>query len=503
MPRLFLIFVVLLSLNACTQSSSPVDPSVWVPGDIWIRDVTVVSAERQSPLPGAHVIIRDGRIRSVTPAPPSDPAGGVTVVAGTGKYLVPGLIDGHVHLAGVPGMTPAHEAAMPALVNAYYEQLPRSYLYFGFTTLVDLNVVDPRPLERMRASEVAPQVIDCGNALALANGYPMVYLPPEERFERYPNFLDDPRQRREIPAKFAPEDHSPETAVSRVADGGGRCVKSFYEPGFAALAGKLPVPSVELMQRVREAAHRRGLPLLLHANSVAAHDFATRVQADVVVHGLWNWGEEGAGSEVPDRIRQVLAEERRQGIAMMPTSRVINGLSDILTPAFLEDPQLRHVLPGQLLEWYRSVEGQWFGRETLREFRGAQPSRARTILLGVQAAGHRATAHFASEGGRIVFGSDTPSAPTYANPPGYNGYLELRDLEGSVRLSPRQVLAASTLENAKVFGLTADYGSVEPGKIASLLLLTADPLASTAAFDSIETVIIKGRVVPRATLRSP
>ena len=68
---------------------------------------------------------------------------------------------------------------------------------------------------------------------------------------------------------------------------------------------------------------------------------------------------------------------------------------------------------------------------------------------------------------------------------------------------PRQVLAASTLENARVFGLTADYGTIEPGKVASVLLLAADPLASTAAFDSIDTVIIKGRIVPRATLRSP
>jgi hypothetical protein len=382
MPSLVLILAALLSLNACTRSKSPVDAIVWEPGDIWIRDVTVVSAERQSPLRGAHVVIRDGRIRSVATATPPEAPDDVTVVGGTGKYLVPGLIDGHVHLAGVPGMTPAHEAAMPALVTAYYEQLPRSYLYFGFTTLVDLNVVDPGPIERMRATDIAPQIIDCGNALALANGYPMVYLPPEERFERYPNFLDDPRQRRDIPTKFAPENHSPEAAVRRVADGGGRCVKSFYEPGFGAFAGKLPVPSVELMQRVREAAHRRGLPLLLHANSVAAHDFATRVQADVVVHGLWNWENETAGSEVPDRIRQVLAEERRSGIAMMPTSRVISGLSDVLTPAFLEDPQLRHVLPGQLLEWYRSEDGRWFGRDTLREFHGLPLSRAQAILLG-------------------------------------------------------------------------------------------------------------------------
>jgi imidazolonepropionase-like amidohydrolase len=89
--------------------------------------------------------------------------------------------------------------------------------------------------------------------------------------------------------------------------------------------------------------------------------------------------------------------------------------------------------------------------------------------------------------------------PHLANPPGYNGYLELREME-AVGMSPRQVLAAATLESARLFGLEKDYGSVAPGKFGSLLLLREDPLASTTAFDTIETVIVKGRVVPRPTL---
>ena len=101
-------------------------------------------------------------------------------------------------------------------------------------------------------------------------------------------------------------------------------------------------------------------------------------------------------------------------------------------------------------------------------------------------------------GGRILFGSDTPSAPTFANPPGYNGFLELRALE-SAGISPKQLLAAATIENARFFGLS-DYGTIEPGKMASLLVLRNDPLASTAAFDAIETVIVKGQVIRRETL---
>lgn len=468
-------------------------------GDTWIRDVTLVSPERQTPLPHAHVVVRDGRIATVETSAPRPGASGITIVSGAGKYLVPGLIDGHVHLAGVPGMTPKHEAAIPSIVEAYYRQLPRSYLYFGVTAVVDLNVVDRRPVERMRATDVAPAVFDCGNALSLANGYPMAYLPLSQRFELYPNFLYDPHQRDSIPEKFTPEQHSPDAAVGRVAASGGRCVKAFYESGFGSLAGKLPVPTPELMQAVRDASHRRGLPLLLHANSIEAHRFAANVGPDVVVHGLWNWERAATGNELTDPVRDVLAAERKSGIAMMPTSRVIGGLADLFNPAFLADPHLARVLPAPLLAWYRSEDAQWFARETLAGFSGLAPERARAILLGIQDRGTRAAAQFASDGGRILLGTDTPSAPTYANPPGYNGYLELRQLEAA-GLTPRQLLAAGTLENAKVFGLAADYGTIEPGKIASLVLLSADPMASTSAFDTIETVIVKGRVVARSAL---
>jgi imidazolonepropionase-like amidohydrolase len=177
---------------------------------------------------------------------------------------------------------------------------------------------------------------------------------------------------------------------------------------------------------------------------------------------------------------------------------VIGGLADLFVPAFLDDQHLTRVLPAQIISWYRSQDGQWFVREMTQGMGGLPPARAHPILVGVQTLGQRAALYFARAGGRILFGSDTPSAPTYANPPGYNGYLELRELE-SAGISPRQLLAAATAENAHLFGL-ADYGTIEPGKIASLLLLRDDPLKSTAAFDTIETVVVNGRVIEREKL---
>jgi imidazolonepropionase-like amidohydrolase len=327
----------------------------------------------------------------------------------------------------------------------------------------------------------------------------MVYLPADVRFDGYPNFLYDDRQATAIPVKYRAEDHTPEAAVGRVVAGGGKCVKAHYEPGFDPRVGKLPVPTVDLMREVREASHRHRLPLLLHANSLEAHRFAVETCPDAVVHGIWNWGQEnGEGAEPPLAVRETLDAERAAGIGMMPTSRVIGGLADLAGPAFLDDPQMTRVLPGDIVTWYRSRDGQRFAREMSQGMGPSTPDKLRAILMAIQARGKRAAAYFARGGGRILFGSDTPSAPTYANPPGYNGYLELRELE-SAGISARQLFAAATIDNARFFGLE-DYGTIEPGKIASLLLLRANPLSSTAAFDTIDTLIVGGRVVRRETL---
>jgi imidazolonepropionase-like amidohydrolase len=497
----YLIAIALVGCSGCFNSRSSAGASILVPGDVWIRDVTVVSSERSTPLVHAHVVVRGGRIVSVGVESPGSTADGVTIVDGTGRFLTPGLIDGHVHLAEVPGMSPAHVAARPEVAAAYFKQLPRSYLYFGFTAVVDLNIIDRARVEEIRNAEPGPAVFDCGNALAYPNGYFMAYLPPVQRFERYPNFIFDASQANGIPKKYPLEDHTPEAAVSRVANGGGRCVKSAYERGFGALAGTLAVPSVGLMREVREASRRHHLPLLLHANSFEAHKFAVDAGVDAVVHGMFSGeGIEGAAGDLSQKVRDVLDAEQKAGMAYMPTSRVLSGQVDLFSSEFLDDARMSHVVPAALVAWYRTDEGRWFAREIGSNgfFRGRSPAQIRG-MFGTIAQRGRATAYVAAHGGRVVFGSDTPSAPTYANPPGYNGYLELRELE-ALGLSPRQILSAATVEAARLFQLEADYGIIAPGRVANLLLLRHDPMMSTSAFDTIETVIVKGRVISRATL---
>ena len=512
-PTLLLILLLTRTI-ACHTPHPPhpqnlTTPSVEAPAPatsktmLWIRDVTVISPERPEPLHHAHVWVRSGRIVSVDEQAPQEPPPEATVIDGNGRFLVPGLIDAHVHLGEIPGIAHPAQAALPELTDAYFRQLPRSYLYFGFTTVIDLGNLDRNRLEEFRSAPVAPSVFSCGLSLPLANGYPMAFAPPEVRFDLFPNFLYDERQADSIPARFPPVEHTPEATVSRATTEGGICVKTYFEPGFGAQYNLLPTPTPELVTAVRTAAHQKNLPLLLHANSLRAHRFAVDVQVDAVVHGLWNWQTEPTGpisaAALPPPIRQVLDDEARSGIVMMPTLRVIAGLQDLFVPEFLADPHLPRVLPASLLQWYRSDDGSWFTRELAGDASSTSHERMRTVFQRVKEAGRAAATYFAANGGRLVFGSDTPSSPTYANPPGYNGYLEMQELERA-GIPPTKIIEAATRSAAEFFGMAKDRGTIAPGQRADLLLLQADPSTSIRAFDSIELVIVGGKPIPRDEL---
>src|ERR1700758_5357746 len=194
-----LVLALLLSGAAFAQPASN-QPET---SRIWITDVTIVSPENLDHLAKGSVLIEDGRISRVERNASATPPAHSTVVSGEGGYLIPGLIDSHVHLASIPGVTLElmlnPDAAQAMMLADYYKQQPRSYLYFGYTTLVDLSVVKREVLDDFRRAPLHPDLYDCGPSLPVANGYPMSFAPPALRFQLFPNFLYDPAQSATIP----------------------------------------------------------------------------------------------------------------------------------------------------------------------------------------------------------------------------------------------------------------------------------------------------------------
>jgi hypothetical protein len=158
--RIAIFIAVAIALSACCRSA--------MARELWIEHVTVVSAERSSPLRVATVVVRDERIASVAASgPPRESGSDVEIIDGTDLFLSPGLIDSHVHTNELAGMVQSMAGRFPVVARALREQLPRSYLYFGFTTLVDA-ISTPEHMREWNAYPVHPDLYFCGPRRFLA-----------------------------------------------------------------------------------------------------------------------------------------------------------------------------------------------------------------------------------------------------------------------------------------------------------------------------------------------
>ncbi|MGB7434181.1 MAG: amidohydrolase family protein [Candidatus Acidiferrum sp.] len=463
----------------------------------WITDVTIVSPESLNQIQRGSVLIEEGRIARVERGKPGKKPAGAEVVSGRGQYLIPGLIDSHVHLASVPGMSFSQRQGKSQMVKKYFEQLPRSYLYYGYTTLVDLAVVDQHVLDDFRDAPLHPDLYDCGGSLPFANGYPMAFAPPAERFKPFPNFIYDPKQAGRIPPEYNPGDHTPAADVARVKSAGGICVKTYFERGFAK-DKNLPVMSPDVLAEIRRAATQNGLVLMIHANGFEAQQFAVEGNVDVIAHGMWHWQALDKQEELPAEIKRLLDQIVEKRIGYQPTIQVLYGELAYFDPDYLKLPAIAQVVPKEMAQWFQTPDGQWFGKE-LNEEGAPGASIIEDYEYGPLRRVRQVVRYLANKDANFVFGTDTPSSPTYGNLPGLNGYLEMKQLQ-SAGMSLAQIFRAATINNAREFKMESQVGTIEPGKIANLVLLKKSPLESVDAYDTISMVWLHGKAASRESL---
>jgi hypothetical protein len=397
-------------------------------------------------------------------------------------------------------MTEEQEARHPDIARPARDQIPRSYLLYGFTTLVDL-ISSPQNMARWKDHDIVPDTYFCGGA-SLMDGYPMNYRPKPVRYRAFPYMLIEPDAA--APADIAPEMHTPAAVVARMKADGAICVKTFYEHGFGK-AHDLPVPKAETIRELVQAAHAAGMPVLMHASSIEAQTFALETGVDIMAHGLWNWNETSRVTDLTPPAKALLDDVVAKNVGWQPTIQVLYGERDLFNTAFLSDPLLARVLPSGLIDWYRSPEGQWlhdayserFGGKD-RDPKALETEAYRRYALPIDRVSH-ATAYLAAHGARLLFGTDTPSAPTYANPPGLNGWLEMQRRVAAGE-TPEQIFRSATLSNAQALKLDQAIGTVEVGKRANLLLLRQDPTQTIEAYTGIVKVLLGGRVLDPAEL---
>lgn len=431
---------------------------------------TLVDGTGGAAVPNAVVVLRDGRVvcagsssRCVVPAD-------ADTVSAAGKWIIPGLIDTHVHFSQT-GWVDGRPDALDLRARYPYPQVEaqlhfaperffRSYLCSGVTTVFDVGGY-PWTLElmgRTAQSTTAPRVVAAGPLLSTID-----------------HWLNLPDQRQFI---FMTDETTVRDAVRAHQAWGTAAIKLWYimppqPPDTARMSA--------LVQAAGNEARKVGLPFIVHATGLWEAKDALRAGARVLVHSVWS----GPVDE------EFLTLARRGGAFYVPTLMVPDGYRQVAARHFEPDRQpLACVDP--------ATRAKALATDTVapkqRPTAAAVAERtARTERFFAQGLANLKRVH--DTGIPVALGTDAGNPLTLH---GASVFMELEAMQAA-GLTPSEVLVAATRDAARVTGVDS-VGTLTPGAVADLVVLDADPLADIRNVRRIALVARRGEVYTRREL---
>jgi imidazolonepropionase-like amidohydrolase len=442
------------------------------PSPLVLLRATVIDATGAAPRPDQAVVVQGDRIVAVGPSERIALPPGARAIDAHGRYLIPGLWDLHVHV------------------------LRRERWRAHFPLLVAQGVVGVRdmggdyPMDRVRRLRAE---IDSGARIAprfLAAG-PFVD-GPWPSLPRLSRVVANPAEARAVVGALKREgfdfvkvyNRLPREAFLAIADESRRVG--------LPLAGHVPF-SVS----AREAS-RAGMRSIEHQFNVAfacssREDELMRMKAQALAadeSGERRRLRRAYLTGVLDsfdaaRCAALYADFARNGTALVPTLVQRRDFSGVAPPA-LSDEERAYVPAGERGGWDPGQDARLQGRAPEdREIERRFWERDRALVAPMQAAG-------------VLLLAGTDGGDPYTVP-GFSLHDELAELVVA-GLTPMQALQAATRNAARFLGTPDDFGTIEAGRRADLVLLRADPLADIRHTREIEAVMRGGRWLDRADL---
>lgn len=433
-----------------------------------ITNATLIDVVAGEAVQDVHVLISDDTINTVSIGSATDVPANIKVYDARGKFIMPGLIDVHVHLATYWNLISGDFSPRDSLVTkAALEQFVR----YGVTTVLVLggggaNNEQVAALKRLeqRNAIVSPRIFGVGNLMTVPGSHPVTTIM------RLPADASEARLHQAgVTVMAAGDDPSPVLARKKRLGLDG--VKIIIESGPPPFYPK-PRMSVETAGSIIAGAKKHGLPVYAHTESY--DEFAEAV--DLGVHGVMH--------SVIDTLitdENLLERMKEKSVWYVPTLSVFYGFGYLKHTERLDDRFLRWGVSRRSLKslehpLFRFGFGSTIEKHDVSSW----------LANGIQ---NLARAHGAGIG--VALGTD---ASTPFNFPGYNAHVEMA-LMSRAGLSNADVLRIATINGARFLGIGEEAGTIEAGKAANLIVLDQNPLVNILNTRTIDRVILKGRVI--------
>ena len=454
-PHPLLSLAVSLLFSASLAAQQP-DPFVAVRAPVVaLIHARVIDGRGHAPIENQTLILRDGKIASISPDASALVPAGATTLDLTGKTVLPGLVMLHEHMIFTSMASPNAQRHFGEMDYSF----PRLYLACGLTTIRTGGCFEP-----YTDLEIKARV----NAGVMPG--PKIHLTAPY-LEGAPSIIP----------QLHPVD-SPEDAV--------RQVNFWADKGFTSFKCYMHLPR-EMMQAVIGAAHQRGLKVTGHIGAVT-YRVAAELGIDNLEHGFYAATDFVRGKKTDELPAPALVAGSQYELDLNSPEvaaliALLVGKHVALTSTL---PVFEAYVPGRPLLGARELESfSALSRENYLKFwaryNGPNDGRGVAVWKKMLALEKK----FFDAGGLLVAGTD---------PTGYGatiaGFGSQRELELLVEagLTPIEAIQVASYNGARLLGVEKDVGSIEPGKAADLVIVNGDPAKNISDIRQTETVFKDG-----------
>jgi imidazolonepropionase-like amidohydrolase len=419
--------------------------------DSWVIEHVTLIDGAHAPQPDMTIAVEGERIATVTPSAIAHSLKGRRI-DGQGKYLMPGLIDVHIHLRGgfdASGKVdadlapPNHEEGVAALA---------SFLYAGVTTVFDAGNraehILPLRAEERAGKILSPRIFATGNLVTYPGSHGDKIAVRISDFEKDKELLD----------KHIDEQQPDILKLTLEEEGWGS-------------RPMIPLMPLDLLQKITRYYNQHGIRTTVHVSSELRSLEAIYAGVDTLAHPVIQ-------GPVSDSFVKLMGAKKIPFASTLTIGENYSRLAE--HPEYLDQPlYVASITAAEREQLKTKTRAEWQARPWTWWMKIMTPIAAENIRK-IHAAG-----------GVVACGTDQSSGPATQRE------LELLAAAG---ISPLDVIHIATYNSAVFLGKADQLGSVEVGKLADLVLLSKDPTTDINNAKSIVFVIKNGRLVDESQL---